>query len=117
MISVFDIYKIGLGPSSSHTFGTMVAANMFNDYLSKNSLVEKISTIDVHLYGSLALTGYGHGTCLSIELGLEGYTPSGITPENVAKEKERINKEQTLYLVSNNSSKHVISYKKDTNRF
>ena len=116
MISVFDIYKVGLGPSSSHTFGTMVASNMFVEYLKNNNLAEKTNEIDVHLYGSLALTGYGHGTCLSIELGLEGYTPDGITPQNVQIEKDRIYNEQTLNIPTKTGSK-TISYKKDVNRF
>ena len=118
MISVFDIYKIGLGPSSSHTFGTMVASNMFRDYLIDNKLIVKVCSIDIHLYGSLALTGYGHGTCLSIELGLEGYTPNGITPQNVAKEKDRIYSEQTLILQKdkNGNAIKIIPYKKEIHR-
>ena len=116
MLSVFDIYKVGLGPSSSHTFGTMVASNMFADYLKTNNLAEQTNEIDIHLYGSLALTGYGHGTCLSIVLGLEGYTPDGITPENVQIEKDRIDNEKTLKIPTSNGTK-TIHYNKNTNRF
>ena len=116
MLSVFDIYKVGLGPSSSHTFGTMVASNMFADYLKINNLAEQTNEIDIHLYGSLALTGYGHGTCLSIVLGLEGYTPDGITPENVQIEKDRIDNEKTLKIPTSNGTK-TIHYNKNTNRF
>ena len=117
MISIFDIYKVGIGPSSSHTFGTMVASNMFINYLKDNHLIDKVEEIDIHLYGSLALTGYGHGTCLSIELGLEGYTPPSIKPNIVEEETKRIRDEQTLKIKLNDNKFKTISYKKDENRF
>ena len=116
MISVFDIYKVGIGPSSSHTFGTMVSANLFINELITQKLFNNLNEIDVHLYGSLALTGYGHGTCLSIELGLEGFTPANVNPLKIEDEKNRIDREKTLIINIGNNNK-TISYKKDTNRF
>ena len=70
-LSIFDIFKVGIGPSSSHTFGPMVAANMFIATLNKKNLIKKTESIQVDLYGSLALTGKGHGTFLAIELGTQ----------------------------------------------
>lgn len=79
-LSVFDIFKVGIGPSSSHTFGPMVAAKRFIEELKEKNLIQKIEFIKIDLYGSLALTGDGHGTFLAIELGLEGYGPETINP-------------------------------------
>jgi L-serine dehydratase len=74
-LSVFDLYKIGIGPSSSHTVGPMVAARRFLEGLEHQS-----GRIRVSLHGSLAFTGKGHGTDRAIVLGLAGETPSDIDP-------------------------------------
>ena len=68
--SLAEIFAIGIGPSSSHTVGPMKAANRFVRNLSKN--IDKVSRVDVFLYGSLALTGVGHGTLNAIVYGLLG---------------------------------------------
>ena len=60
-VSVFDLFKIGIGPSSSHTVGPMRAAKMFVELLEKQGLLGKTTRIGVQLYGSLGLTGVGHG--------------------------------------------------------
>jgi len=78
MISAFDLFKIGIGPSSSHTVGPMVAAKRFRDGLPG---VTGAARMQVELYGSLAWTGRGHGTDRAICLGLLGATPSGIDPD------------------------------------
>src|SRR5699024_10495070 len=78
MISVFDLFKIGIGPSSSHTVGPMVAANLFLTSLLKQSALTTIKNIEIELYGSLAATGKGHATDTAIYLGLLGHTPSTI---------------------------------------
>src|SRR5699024_2598264 len=78
MISVFDLFKIGIGPSSSHTVGPMVAANLFLTSLLKQSPLTTIKNIEIELYGSLAATGKGHATDTAIYLGLLGHTPSTI---------------------------------------
>ncbi len=80
-ISVFDIFKIGIGPSSSHTVGPMKAAGEFARQLGLAS--EPVSRIEITLYGSLALTGKGHGTDSAVILGLMGLTPELIDPDDV----------------------------------
>jgi L-serine dehydratase len=77
-LSVFDLFKIGIGPSSSHTVGPMVAARRFLD-----GLTESDGRIRVTLHGSLAFTGKGHGTDRAVVLGLAGETPQEIDPEKI----------------------------------
>ena len=72
MISIFDIFKIGIGPSSSHTVGPMKAAAAFADLLHAENLDTQVARIVIEVYGSLALTGIGHGTFDALLLGLEG---------------------------------------------
>ncbi len=74
-ISVFDMFKIGVGPSSSHTLGPWKAARMFTDTLARRSLLARATEIKVLLYGSLAKTGKGHGTDIAVQLGLCGEDP------------------------------------------
>ncbi len=79
MISIFELFSIGVGPSSSHTVGPMRAACAF----AKSLTGEKTARITIELYGSLALTGLGHGTNVAVLLGLEGELPESIDPETV----------------------------------
>jgi len=79
-MSVFDLFKIGIGPSSSHTVGPMVAARRF--LLEAGHLDEAVG-VEAHLYGSLALTGVGHATDKAVILGLMGETPQDIDPDSV----------------------------------
>lgn len=74
-ISVFDMFKIGVGPSSSHTLGPWRAAQYFVQSLQKKQLLQQVTGIEVLLYGSLAKTGAGHGTDIAIQLGLCGADP------------------------------------------
>ncbi len=74
-ISVFDMFKIGVGPSSSHTLGPWRAANLFLLSLQNKNLLEKVVSMEVLLYGSLAKTGKGHGTDIAVQLGLSGDDP------------------------------------------
>jgi L-serine dehydratase len=78
--SLFDLYKIGVGPSSSHTMGPMRAACRFARELEPACLLERTARVQVDLYGSLALTGLGHGTDRAILLGLAGNEPASIDP-------------------------------------
>ncbi len=96
-ISVFDIFKIGVGPSSSHTVGPMKAAREFASGLAKNSL--PVSRIDVRLYGSLAFTGRGHGTDSAILLGLCGMDPATIDPDSMEPSLRRIHESCRLPLL------------------
>ncbi|HEX8621094.1 MAG TPA: L-serine ammonia-lyase [Allosphingosinicella sp.] len=79
--SVFDLFKIGVGPSSSHTMGPMTAACRFVEALSQKGLIERTERIQAELYGSLALTGKGHATDRAILLGLTGQRPDAIDPD------------------------------------
>lgn len=81
--SLFEIFKIGIGPSSSHTVGPMRAAAAFATELSNRQLRERTARIEANLYGSLALTGHGHGTDRAILLGLSGELPDQIDPESI----------------------------------
>ncbi len=74
-ISVFDMFKIGVGPSSSHTLGPWRAAQRFTNALIERDLLDEVKTIRVLLYGSLAKTGVGHGTDIAVQLGLSGDDP------------------------------------------
>jgi L-serine dehydratase len=85
MISIFDLFKIGIGPSSSHTVGPMRAARMFLQEMDSRTL-EQAAGIKVELYGSLALTGRGHGTDRAILLGLLGEKPEEVDPSAVEAE-------------------------------
>ena len=89
-LSVFDIFKIGIGPSSSHTMGPMRAAREFVLSLANEGLLPQTQEIAVRLYGSLALTGAGHGTDRAILLGLEGADPETVDPDQIETSLARI---------------------------
>jgi len=94
-ISVFDMLKIGIGPSSSHTLGPWRAAERWIKHLKENLLFNKITHIKVDLYGSLSLTGKGHATDLAVILGLSGKDPEYIPIDSIdliVKEVEKSNK-------------------------
>jgi len=80
MTSLFDLYKIGVGPSSSHTMGPMRAACRFVQGLSASGTLNRVARVQVELYGSLALTGLGHATDRAVLLGLAGNEPAKIDP-------------------------------------
>ena len=80
-ISIFDLFSVGIGPSSSHSVGPMRAAKRFVGDVEKIQNSEKVFKIQVRLYGSLALTGKGHRTDKALVLGLLGYTPESIDPD------------------------------------
>ncbi|MDP9011480.1 MAG: L-serine ammonia-lyase [Pseudomonadota bacterium] len=89
-LSVFDIFKIGIGPSSSHTMGPMNAARAFVESLAERGLLERTAQVSAQLYGSLALTGRGHCTDRAILLGLEGLSPDTIDPAMIEPALQRI---------------------------
>jgi L-serine dehydratase len=82
-ISVFDIFKIGIGPSSSHTLGPWRAAQRFVQSLEEKNYLEEVLSIEVLLYGSLAKTGHGHGTHIAVQLGLSGDDPVTFDVNNI----------------------------------
>ena len=97
-VSAFDLFKVGLGPSSSHTVGPMRAAGRFAHELASSGKLEETARVVVDLYGSLALTGRGHSTDRAILLGLSGETPDRIDPDQVEPKVQRIREQQMLSL-------------------
>lgn len=97
-LSLFDLFSIGVGPSSSHTVGPMVAANSFLDLLISNNLFDETTRVKVELYGSLALTGKGHGTDKAILNALEGKMPETVIPEDMVPRMQEIIDSQQLCL-------------------
>ena len=97
-ISVFDLFSVGIGPSSSHTVGPMRAAGMFVDELIARDVVDHVTDVRVDLYGSLAATGGGHGTMPAILLGLEGYRPETIETDEMQQRLAVIRADGTIRL-------------------
>ncbi len=82
-VSIFELFKIGIGPSSSHTVGPMRAARLFAGGLVDSGVLEQVNNVRVELYGSLAATGRGHGTDKAVALGLEGEDPETVDVETI----------------------------------
>jgi L-serine dehydratase len=95
-LSVLDMFTIGIGPSSSHTVGPMRAGCRFAQRLAEAGLQSQTARVEAHLYGSLALTGKGHGTDKAVLLGLEGELPESVDVDEVPFRLERIRRERTL---------------------
>ena len=85
-LSVFDVFKIGIGPSSSHTMGPMIAAASFLDLLRRSSAAQDAARIQATLYGSLAFTGKGHATDRAVALGLLGWLPADLDIEQAERQ-------------------------------
>jgi L-serine dehydratase len=109
-LSVFDLFKIGIGPSSSHTVGPMKAAAMFARRLDHAELLTRVARIEARLYGSLGATGKGHGTDTAVLLGLEGAMPDTIDPDSVDGHLQRIRAEGRVML----EGKHPVPFKERT---
>ena len=98
-LSVFDIFKVGIGPSSSHTMGPMRAARAFAAGLKRDGLLADTVQVAVRLYGSLALTGVGHGTGRAVLVGLEGAEPETVDPDSIEPTLARIRSTGKLRLL------------------
>lgn len=102
-ISVFELFKIGIGPSSSHTVGPMRAAFDFVGELNDRSLLERVTRLEVQLFGSLSATGIGHGTDRAVIMGLMGERPDRIDPALIDSYIEEVQASETLRLDSRHS--------------
>ena len=98
MFSVLDMFTIGVGPSSSHTVGPMVAAHAFASSLQADHLVDRTARVKITLYGSLALTGLGHGTDRAAMAGLEGNLPATVDTDHMMHIREICALDDTLNL-------------------
>ena len=105
-ISVFDMFKIGVGPSSSHTLGPWRAAQAFTYSLEKNGQLYKVKRIEVLLYGSLAKTGVGHGTDIAVQLGLSGDDPVTFDVNSIAAKMNDIAQVKKILL----AGRHEIDF-------
>jgi L-serine dehydratase len=98
-ISAFDLFKIGIGPSSSHTVGPMRAALTFARRLETDGLLDRVAAIRAELFGSLGATGIGHGSHKAVMLGLEGEAPETVATETVPERLQRIREAGQLRLL------------------
>jgi L-serine dehydratase len=106
-ISVFELFRIGIGPSSSHTVGPMRAARMFAAKLRDLDLLPRVASVTVELYGSLGATGRGHGSDRAVLLGMMGETPEGVDPERALGVVSEVRATSTLKLLG----EHEISFR------
>ena len=98
-VSTFDLYKIGIGPSSSHTVGPMRAAARFvENHLAEAGRLQDVARVRAEVFGSLALTGRGHGTDKAVLMGLEGHWPNLIDPDIIPAALERIRGSKSIRL-------------------
>ncbi len=105
-ISVFDLFSIGIGPSSSHTVGPMRAAQQFVQTLKDDGLLSRVTSVKADLYGSLGATGKGHGSDKAVMLGLEGELPESVDTDSVESRLETIRSTRQLNLLG----EHVVKF-------
>ncbi|MEN3321770.1 MAG: L-serine dehydratase [Mycobacterium sp.] len=109
-VSVFDLFSIGIGPSSSHTVGPMRAAHRFARHLAADGVLHDVARVRIELYGSLGATGAGHGTPGAVVLGLEGNEPATVDPALAKARVQEINASAKLLLAGT----HVIDFDHNT---
>lgn len=112
--SVLELFKVGIGPSSSHTLGPMRAANRFAEHLNDKQLLDQVKHVRVNLYGSLALTGVGHATDKAVMLGLSGLDAATIDPDEAEQIFQTIKLEDRLTL---NGSHEIRFHPNESVRF
>jgi len=118
-ISVFDLFKVGIGPSSSHTVGPMRAANRFANCLRNRDLLNDTACVRSELFGSLGATGRGHGSDIAVMLGLEGEEPDKVDTDRVPVRVAEIRKERQMKLLGEHAipfieKEHLILYRRET---
>ncbi len=116
-ISVFELFKIGIGPSSSHTVGPMVAARLFAEALDLGGLLDRTDSIKAELYGSLGATGHGHGSDKAVLLGLAGDAPESVDVSSIEGRLREIRQSHTLALLGRHNIKfdearHLVMHKR-----
>jgi L-serine dehydratase len=109
VISVFELFRIGIGPSSSHTVGPMRAARRFVDLIENAQLLARVARVEVTLFGSLAFTGKGHGTHVAVMLGLSGEEPETVEPDAAPRLLNEVGSSRKLRL----GGKHAIDFSPD----
>ncbi|MBB2920628.1 L-serine ammonia-lyase [Cupriavidus alkaliphilus] len=117
-VSVFDLFKVGIGPSSSHTMGPMRAALMFAQGLERDGLLPQVGSVRVELYGSLGATGKGHGTDKGVILGLMGEAPDTIDPDSIDTRLSALRKTRELSLLGRHlvpfvEKEHIAFYRRE----
>jgi len=118
-ISVFDLFSIGIGPSSSHTVGPMRAAQQFVQRLKTDDLLSRVAKVKADLYGSLGATGKGHGSDKAVMLGLEGELPETVETDKVESRLDRIRSGQELSLLGEHpvkfdENKQLVMHRRET---
>ncbi|WP_423195374.1 MULTISPECIES: L-serine ammonia-lyase [unclassified Cupriavidus] len=117
-VSVFDLFKVGIGPSSSHTVGPMRAALMFAQGLERDGLLARVANVRVELYGSLGATGKGHGTDKGVMLGLMGEAPDTIDPDSIDARLAAVRQARTMALLGTHTvpfveREHIAFYRRE----
>jgi L-serine dehydratase len=110
-VSIFDLFSVGIGPSSSHTVGPMKAARLFVNGLAEDEKLFNVAKLRIELFGSLAFTGKGHGSDFAILLGMEGNAPDTINPDIIKSRAQAIIQQHSIYL--NNEHTIPFYYEKD----
>ncbi len=118
-VSVFDLFKIGIGPSSSHTVGPMRAACLFARSIERHELLDRVSALKLELFGSLGHTGRGHGTDLAVLMGLEGHLPDEIDPDHIPRRMQEIQETGEVRLLDRHAvaidlRRHLVFHKRQT---
>ncbi|MFC4277837.1 L-serine ammonia-lyase [Achromobacter aloeverae] len=117
-VSVFDLFKIGIGPSSSHTVGPMRAALLFASGLKRDGLLPAVAGVRAELYGSLGATGKGHGTDKGVLLGLMGMAPDTVDPDAIAGLIQQVRADRRLVLLGEHAvpfteKEHLLFYRRE----
>ncbi|MFJ5380622.1 L-serine ammonia-lyase [Cupriavidus sp. CER94] len=117
-VSVFDLFKVGIGPSSSHTVGPMRAALMFAHGLERDGLLPRVASVRAELYGSLGATGKGHGTDKGVILGLMGESPDTVDPEAIDAKLAALRASKQLSLLGRHTvpfveREHIVFYRRE----
>ena len=113
-ISTFDLFTVGIGPSSSHTVGPMRAALQFVEGLADSGRMAEVIRVQAEMYGSLGATGKGHGTAKAVLLGLEGDQPESVDVPSIAERIAAIREGGSITLLGNRPDGHRIGFNDQT---